>query len=224
MSDSDPSEPDSEAESDPDGDSSPEAGAGRRSKVQRILDERGFEGLGEELERRWTTDGEDRASLRELADVFNRRVLADEAESAETQFLEGELENFYAKLTGDDVDTETRVAVERRLDREGIDTEELTDDFVTHQSIHTYLTKYRDASMSTPDADDRLADGRGTINRLQTRLSNVASNTLQTLSNANAIVLGDADVFVTITVTCNDCEAQREVNALLDDGGCDCEE
>jgi hypothetical protein len=215
MSDSDPSDSDSGSSS---------GGGGRRSKVQRIIDERGFEGFGDELERRWTTDGDDGASLRELADEFNRRVLADEAEAAGVQFLAGELENFYAKLTGDDVDPEARVAVERRLNREGIDTDDVSDDFVTHQAIHTYLSKYRDASVSTPDSADRVADGRDTINRLQTRLGNVTSNTLRTLESADAISLGDSDVFVTVTVACNDCGTRTEVNALLDEGGCDCEE
>jgi hypothetical protein len=218
MSDSDPSDSDSNT------DSSSSGGGGRRSKVKRIIDERGFDGFGDELERRWTTDGDDRASLRELADEFNRHVFADEAEGAGMQFLEGEAENFYEKLTDDDVDPETRVAVERRLNREGIDTNELTSDFVTHQAIHTYLTTYRDASMSTPDPADRLTDGRNTINRLQSRLSNVTANTLRTLESVGSIGLGNADVFVNVTVTCNDCGAQKEVNALLDDGGCDCEQ
>lgn len=200
-----------------------DAGGGRRSKVGRIMDERGFDDLGAELERRWTSEGEDAMSLRELADLFNRRVLADEAEAAGMQFLEGELENFYAILTDEDAGSETQVAVERRLDREGVDTEELTSDFVTHQAIHTYLTKYRGASQPTPDAESRLSDGRQTINRLQGRLSNVASNTLDTLANADALELGDADVFVNVTVVCNDCGTQQEINELLDDGGCDCE-
>jgi hypothetical protein len=204
--------------------SSSGGGGGRRSKVQRIIEERGFEGFGDELERRWTTDGDDSASLRDLADEFNRRVLADEAEAAGVQFLAGELENFYAKLTGDDVDPEARVAVERRLNREGVDTDEVSDDFVTHQAIHTYLTTYRHAAASTPDPADRVTDARDTINRLQTRLSNVTSNTLRTLENADAIRLGDSDVFVNVTVACNDCGTRKEVNALLDEGGCDCED
>ena len=211
-------------QSDSDSDSSSGAGRRRRSKVQRIIDERGFKGFGDELERRWTTDGEDRASLRELADEFNRRILADEAKAADMQFLAGELENFYTKLTGDDVDPETQVAVERRLNREGVDTDEMTNNFVTHQAMHTYLTTYRGASVSTPDPEARVVDGRGTINRLQTRLSNVVSNTLQTLKTADAIVIGDSDIFVNVTVACNDCGTQKEVNALLDEGGCNCEQ
>lgn len=207
-----------------DSDSRSGAGGGRRSKVRRIIDERAFDGLGDVLERRWTSDGDDRASLRELADEFNRRVLADEAEAAGVQFVEGELENFYAKLTGDDVDPETRVAVERRLNRDGIDTDDLTDDFVTHQAVHTYLTTYRGASMQEPTPEERVQDGRDTINRLQSRLGNVTDNTLGTLESADAVALGDADVFVNVTVACNHCGTQKEVNALLDDGGCECEQ
>lgn len=213
MSDSDP----------PSSESGSKSGGGRRSKVERIIDEREFDDLGAELERRWTTEGDDSMSLRELADLFNRRVLADAAEAAGMQPIAGELDNFYAMLTDDDVGSETRVSVERRLDREGVDTDELTDDFVTHQAIHTYLTKYRGATKGTSDSETSVADGRTTINRLQGRVSNVVSNTLRTLGNAGAIVLGDFDVFVNVTVVCNDCGTQQEVNELLDAGGCDCE-
>jgi len=218
MTDSDA--PESEERPDPGADPA----EGQRSKVQRIIDDRGFDGFGAELERRWTTDGADGASLRELADEFNRRVLADEAAAEGVEFLADELETVYANLTGDDVDPETRVAVERRLNREGIDTDALTDSFVSHQAIHTYLTTYRGATQSTPDPATRVADGRDTINKLQSRLGTVVATTLQTLENAGGIVLGDVDVFVSVTVACDDCGTRQEVNALLDAGGCDCEE
>lgn len=204
------------------GDTGTGRGKGQRSKVQRIIDERGFDGFGDELERRWTTDGEDGASLRELAADFNRRVLAAEAAENGVEFLADELETVYANLTGADVDPETRVAVERRLNREGIDTDSLTDSFVSHQSMHTYLTTYRGATQTTPDPETRVTDGRDTINKLQSRLQTVVENTLQTLENVGGIVLGDVDIFVSVTVACNDCGTRQEVNALLDAGGCNC--
>lgn len=200
------------------------SGGGRRSKVQRIIEERGFEGLGAELERRWTTDGPEQMSLRELADLFNRRVLADEIAASEMQVVEGEVENFYMKLTDDDVGSETRVEVERRLRREGIDIDTVSDDFVTHQSIHTYLRQFRGASVDTPTPETRLDNASETINRLLGRVRNVVSNTLQTLDNTGAISLGDTDVFVTVNVVCNDCGSRMEVNELLEEGGCDCNE
>lgn len=48
---------------------------GRRSKVARLIDEYEWTGLGATLEARWTADGSERASLRDLADQFNERVL-----------------------------------------------------------------------------------------------------------------------------------------------------
>lgn len=43
--------------------------------------------------------------------------------------------------------------------------------------------------MSTLD-QRQVADGRDTVHRLQTRLSNVVSNILRTLKSTDAIVLG----------------------------------
>jgi hypothetical protein len=151
------------------------------------------------------------------------RVLADEAEAG-VEPLTGEVEIMYENLTGDDVDPETRVEIERRLNREGINTDSLIDNFVSHQAIHTYLATFRGATQSTSDPQTEMTDGRRTINRLQSRVRNVVENTLRTIQNAGGIVLCNADIFVSVTVACNDCGTQKEVNQLLDDNGCDCEQ
>ncbi|MFC6771661.1 rod-determining factor RdfA, partial [Halorubrum pallidum] len=45
------------------------------SKVARVIEAYDLAGLGAQLERQWTGADGDRTSLRDLADVFNRRVL-----------------------------------------------------------------------------------------------------------------------------------------------------
>jgi hypothetical protein len=79
--------------SDPDG--ADDEGGGQRTKVARLIDEYGFESLGPELERRWTTDGDDRLSLRTPVDHFNQKLLADRMANAGMQPLAGEVENVY---------------------------------------------------------------------------------------------------------------------------------
>ncbi|PYZ02995.1 hypothetical protein C8039_11790 [Halogeometricum sp. wsp3] len=51
---------------------------GRRSKVQRLIDEYDLDGEGERLEDLWTANREERLSLRELAEIFNQRLLERE--------------------------------------------------------------------------------------------------------------------------------------------------
>jgi hypothetical protein len=50
--------------------------SGRRTKVVRLIDEYELGDIGDRLEHRWTTDGDDRMSLRDLADYFNQQLLA----------------------------------------------------------------------------------------------------------------------------------------------------
>lgn len=210
---------------DPDAGGSPsneDGGTGRRTKVQRVLDERDFEELGFELERRWTAESGERLSLRELADFFNRRVLEDELEATTMQPLDSELDTIYAALTDDSVDSETQVTIRRRLEREGLDPEALSNDFVTHQAIHTYLTKSREVSSPStgtgPDADRSLER----INRLQSRVTSVVTTTLESLRDAGVLTLGEFTPYVNITIGCNDCGGQYNINELFEAGGCDC--
>lgn len=49
--------------------------ADRRLKLVRLIDECDLEGLGAELERRWTAAADERSSLRDLAEYVNRQLL-----------------------------------------------------------------------------------------------------------------------------------------------------
>jgi hypothetical protein len=67
--------------------------ADRGGKVGRVIREYGLDGLGTELEARWTGKGGDQYSLRALADRFNQRVLEAALEDAGVRSLEGDVEN-----------------------------------------------------------------------------------------------------------------------------------
>jgi len=180
--------------------------------------------MGEELAARWVGDGYDRESLRSLADRFNRRVLADSMESAGLSPLDGEVENTYRLLTSDEVSAGMRTQARRRLERDGVDSESLRSDFVSHQAIHTYLTT--DLEIEPPDdtssAPDRLERDRETINRLESRLKAVADDTISRLDTTDTLSIGDFSVLVDVQVFCADCGHQSEVGDLLAEGGCQC--
>jgi murein tripeptide amidase MpaA len=194
----------------------------RQSKVRRVITDRELEDLGAELERRWTAEGPSGMSLRELADLFNQRALRATMEREGMQVLEGEAENIYELLTSDDVSVGSRVQVERRLEREGIDVQSLTSDFVSHQAVYTYLKKHRGASAPTSEAATDMKTQQVTIQRLRNRLIAVVTNTIESLRANGQLTLGAFDVFVSVQVRCDDCGKQLMVADLFEQGGCEC--
>lgn len=196
---------------------------GRRSKVVRLIDEYDLDGVGDQLERRWTAPGDDRMSLRVLADYFNRELLRSVMAEAGLQPLDGEVENTYRLLTDEGVTQADRTRAERRLEREGVDVETLRSDFVSYQAIRTYLKEYRDASYAADTRDRRTAE-RETAQRLRGRVLTVTDDGLDRLRRNGDIDLGEHRVFVEINVLCEDCGSQYGIEELLDRGGCDCGE
>lgn len=195
---------------------------GRRSKVDRVIEERNLAGLGAELEQRWSGDGERHESLRDLAGYFNRRVLEASMRDADLEVLDGEVENLYGLLTDDDVTAGTRIQAERRLERAGIDLEELRADFATHQAIHTYLRNHRGAESPDRRTKESVDDHRDTLDQLRSRSQAVTRTTLESLQRSDNLSIGEFDVFVDIRVTCTGCGTQYAVGDLIESRSCEC--
>lgn len=200
---------------------SADSSSGRRTKVARLLGEYDLEDLGPELERRWTSEGDDRLSLRDLADYFNQHILDAAMAESGLQPLSGEVENTYRLLTDDEVSTADRMRTERRLERDGLDVDSLRSDFVTYQAIRTYLKDHRGAEHTTDDRDRTVVETEN-IQQLRGRTVTVTAGKLEQLENGDHIDLGDFRVLVDINVLCEECGAQYDVETLLDRGGCDC--
>lgn len=196
-----------------------------RSKVARIINEYGLEGLEDELVNLWTADDSQRYSLRELETYVNERILRTAMREAGMDPLMGEVENIYELLTGDETTEGVRLEARRRLEREGVDVDQVQRDFVSHQSIHTYLKEHHNATYDrSKDSAERVEKAQGTILSLQNRTEAVTSGTIETLRNAGVLDLGEFDVFVDVRVACNECGRYLEANELLDRGGCECQQ
>lgn len=196
--------------------------SGQRSKVAKNIEKYGLQEVGDELERLWITeDPDDRMSLRELADRFNQRLLLCALETAGVQTLDGEIENIYRLLTNGMVSGVDQMRTERRLEREGIDVEAIENDFVSYQSIRTYLTKYRDLDYSKEV--NRLDSTHGTVQRLRSRTNTVTESKLERLLDTEEITLGDFRVMTDISVLCKDCGTKRDITDLLERRGCECD-
>lgn len=200
---------------------------GKRSKIARVIEKRDLHELGDQLESYWLGEETTRYSLRDLAEYFNIQVLRHEMETADMQPLDGEAENIYRLLTDDDVSSGVRTRTRSRLTQQGIDVDSLTADFVSHQAVHTYLTKHRNVTYpgesATDQPDDQIDRRMGAIQRLMSRLTAVVERNLTDLRNTADITLGEFNVLVDVRVHCSDCGTQYSVSSLLEQGGCSCE-
>ena len=157
------------------------------SKVARLLEEYDLEDLGTELEVRWTADGDERMSLRDLADYFNRRLLEVQLRVAGLDVLEQDVQRTYRNLTGDDVSAGVQTDTRTRLEQNGIDVGELERDFVTYQAIRSYLTEFRDAAYEGSADDEKIQADQETIQRLASRTLSVTEDRLETLKNTDRL-------------------------------------
>lgn len=190
------------------------------SKVARVIEAYDLSGMGDRLEAAWTGAEGERQSLRDLATTFNRAVL--EAAMGETA-VESDVDSAYETLTGDDVSSADRMRKRRALEQAGVDVDDVLEDFVTHQSIHTYLTEYREAELPDRTADrvDRKVE---TLERLQGRTAAVAESTVESLVDAGELAAHDYELLVDVRAVCSDCGSDYAVGTLLREGGCDCAE
>lgn len=201
---------------------SDDTGAGRRTKVERIIDRYELPALERALVERWTASGEERSSLRELAREVNVRVLEAALAEASVDTLDGEVENYYRLLTDDDVSAGRRTEARARVERTGVDVDQLERDFVSHQAVHTFLTERAGVSYEGASREERLERTRESLQRLRGRVETVADNNLERLAEAGDLDVGDVSVLLSVTAVCNDCSHQYDLDTLLQEGQCDC--
>jgi hypothetical protein len=194
---------------------------GRRNKVVHLIEAYELQDIGLELEQSWTAE-EDRRSLRDLAKYFNQQLLKRTLEEASLQYLDGEVENTYRLLTDDEVNSAESTRVQRRLERDGIDVDELKKDFVTYQAIRSYLKDHRGAEY-TPAEIDPLEREVTNVQKLRGRMVSVTEGKLEQLQAGGELTLGEFRTLADIRVVCEDCNTQFDVLDLLDRGGCSCE-
>lgn len=196
---------------------------GRRSKVARVIAEYDLDGLGDELEARWTATGDDHWSLRDLATHVNEALVRERLQDAGTNPSNADVQNALRSLTGDETGAAEQTQLRRRLEREGVDVDELERDLVTYQAVRSYLQEYRGAEYE-PDARDRVDAVTETVQKLRGRLVSVTESKLEQLRNASRLTLGEFRVIVDVRVLCTDCNTQQDISELLASGGCECED
>lgn len=193
-----------------------------RSKVGRLIDQYEIENIGDELEERWLGEGYADQSLRDLADWFNRRLLRTKLEQNGMTPLDGEVSNIYRLLSSEDVTAGSRVEAEATLENNNINTDQLKRQFVSHQAIYTYLTKFRGASKNESSGDP-VQKSQDTIQKLRNRFIAVTENNLEQLRSSRRITLGEFNILLNVQVLCEDCGGSYSVTELFNRGGCECD-
>ncbi|WP_276259125.1 rod-determining factor RdfA [Haloglomus litoreum] len=196
-------------------------------KVGRSIESYGLGGLDAELVGR---RNESDASLRDLADYTNRRILEAALDAAAVDLsdaLYGAVDDddavgvLYDVLAADDTPTERVARVRTRLTQQGVDIDEVQSDWVTHTTMRTHLNECLAVDTSR-EASITLDDGRDTIEWARNRCASVVEQTLERLRNAGLLTTGPLELSVTIQVTCTDCGSSYRPDELLAERACDC--
>ncbi|WP_338004804.1 rod-determining factor RdfA [Natronoglomus mannanivorans] len=192
-------------------------------KVGRMIDAYELAVSNQQLIEWWTAD-DAKESLRDIADYFNQDLLRTELRRNGYSPLDGEIENVHRLLTDDDVSRGMETQTRKRLERQGIDVESLTDDFVSYQSIYRHLneclgTEYTE---KTQTAESRRQTGKERIFALENRTETVTVDTLSQLVDHDALALEEFDVLVDVSVTCLHCHRQHTIDELIENEGCQC--
>lgn len=191
-------------------------------KIGRVIRKYELTGVPAELATRWAGNGGDRYSLRSLADYFNERVLAAAVADAGVDSMPGGAENLYLVLTGEEGSAGERTELRRRLERDGVDVDALKRDFVSHQTIHTFLTDHLEERYEVDD-DEQLRKDADRVSRLESRLAAVAGDAVERSDRVGRITVGDTEVFVETRVLCTECGETTTVQDLFENGGCACQ-
>lgn len=191
-----------------------------RTKVARLIDEYDLEGFGDELERLWTASGDERRSLRELAEILNKRVLKTSIERSDINTLSNDIDGIYLRLQGEKGTPADQTRTRRQLEREGVNVETVQSDFVTYQAVRSFLQEERNAEYE-PESEPVKRD-KANIQQLRNRTKLVTETKLDGLENADQIELGSHQITVDINVYCEDCNRQFDVIDILDQGRCNC--
>ncbi|SFS90317.1 rod-determining factor RdfA [Halostagnicola kamekurae] len=191
-------------------------------KLGRISNEYGLSGLDDELVALWTGEADEQYSTRKLATYVNELVLEAAFEEAGVTAKEGEVENTYRLLTDDDVTSGTQVQTRNELERDGVPVEQVESDFISHQTVYNHLTKCLEASLETPSDEERLERSREKLGSLQNRTAAVTADTVAHLERNDIVDIGEYNVSVGITVTCEDCFEEFTVRELLENRSCSC--
>lgn len=191
-------------------------------KFGRVLSKYDLTSFETELERKWQAP--DGPGLRTLADEFNVRVLGAALEAEGETLLDGEAENLYRLLTDDDVSAGAYTQAKNRLLEHGIEPDALEADFISYQTVNRHFKNCRGLSKEEPSDEQDTRSLKNRIFALQNRTARVTEKTLEQLEQEGEPQFEERNVFVDISVSCDECGTVVPVEEFVDGAKCACYE
>lgn len=190
-------------------------------KIGRVIESYELSGIDGELARDRRGDTGPPASLRDLAERFNREVLRQAVEDAGGMPIDVEVTNVYRLLIDDDVSRGRRIRVRKRLEGLGVDLEAVERAFVSHPTMGAHLSDC--LGVERPAADgDRTERVKERVFKLESRGEAVIRNALAGLASSDHVAAGDLTVTMDARVTCETCGVHAPAGEFVDRRGCDC--
>lgn len=171
------------------------------------------------------------ASLRELADFVNRRILEVAIESSGVDVSdplfgafddEDGIARLYDVISGDDTPAEQQARVRTHLSQVDIDIDSIEANWVSHPTVRSHLNDCLGIETSR-NSVITLEDAANTLEWARTRCMRIVEQTFDRLRSADLIDTGPMDAAVTIQVTCKDCRNTYRAHDILEQRSCDCQ-
>lgn len=186
-------------------------------KFGRILSKYSQLSFERDLGQQWRASGG--PGLRTLADNFNKRILRASLETEGEAPIDGEVENLYRLLTDEDVSSGTYTQAKNRLRERGVDPDTIEEDFLSYQTVNRHFKNCSDFEKEKQNAGPGEQKLKDRIFSLQNRTVRVTENTLE---QQNGLQLKEQNVFIDITVSCEECGVAVPVAEAIDGVSCDC--
>lgn len=202
-------------------------------KIQSIIQKYGLSKLGDELVEQWT-DPENAKSLHELEAYVNQRIVQQAlAERTQEKLSWTQSYGEIAKILQadgssanrfDDISQVEIVDVKNRLSEQNIDVDELSNDFVSYNTIYHYLTDIRGVTASddrrkatTPEERQNKVVDR--LSNLTQRVDAVTEQGLESLVSVD-IIPESYDVRIKLRVECTKCDRRQNLLEYIRNHGC----
>lgn len=170
-----------------------------------------------ELKQQWQSS--DGPGLRTLADRFNREILRTALEDAGERLLKGESENLYRLLTDDDVSAGIYTQARNRLHEQGVDPDSIESAFISYQTVNRHFKNCRDLTKEESNTGSEKRTLKDRIFALKNRTVRVTESTL---GQENNVQFEEQNVFVDITVSCEECGTVVPVAEAIEGQSCGC--
>jgi hypothetical protein len=164
-----------------------------------------------ELIDRWKGINHEEMGVKSLADWFNKQIMKAAYGNTSKRIMDFRVAAEYEALTGDD-DTARNELIDE-LDQEGIDAQELCDDFVSGPTIYRYLTDDLGAEKNQETKDWET----DSINHQVKKTNETVKEALSSLDQKDKIDLKD-EYSVNVEVRVNDKNGTASVTQVIDNG------